>query len=143
MNCSYVQQIVTTLIRIYPSSDHRVRQTAERLGAGATWHDGDLIFASPNGKPLDPKAVRRDFKLLLAKAELPATIRLHDLPHSAASLLLAQGVPLRTIMELLGHSSLAMTANVYAHVAPAALRDVADRMDVIFANQRSGSSSES
>jgi integrase len=122
---------------------HRARQATERLAAGTAWRDSDLIFTSPSGKPLDPKGVHRDFKRLLAKAELPMATRLHDLRHSAASLLLAQGVPLRTIMELLGHSSLAMTANVYAHVAPAALRDIADRMDVIFANQRSGSSSES
>jgi integrase len=59
------------------------------------------------------------------------TTRLHDLRHSAASLLLAQGVPMRTIMELLGHSSIAMTANVYSHVAPAMLRDAADKMDAI------------
>ena len=121
----------------------RARQATERLSAGTDWRDSDLIFTSPTGKPLDPKAVHCDFKRLLAKAELPTATRLHDLRHSAASLLLAQGVPLRTIMELLGHSSLAMTANVYAHVAPAVLREVADRMDVIFANQISDSSRES
>jgi integrase len=117
----------------------RARQTAERLGAGTAWPDSDLVFTSLSGKPLDPKAVHRDFKRLLAKAGLPVTTRLHDLRHSAASLLLAQGVPLRTIMELLGHSSLAMTANVYAHVAPAALRDVADRMDSLFTDHQSAS----
>jgi integrase len=62
-------------------------------------------------------------------------IRFHDLRHSAASLLLAQGVPLRMIMEQLGHSSIALTANTYAHVMPTAMREVADKMELILGAQ--------
>jgi integrase len=109
----------------------RARQATERLSAGTEWEDADLVFTSLSGTPLDPRGVDRKFKRLLAKAQLPVTTRLHDLRHSAASLLLAQGVPMRTIMELLGHSSIAMTANVYSHIAPTMLRDAADKMDAI------------
>ena len=56
-------------------------------------------------------------------------VRFHDLRHSAASLLLEQGVPLRSIMEQLGHSQISLTANLYTHIAPAMLEDAAARMD--------------
>jgi integrase len=58
-------------------------------------------------------------------------MRFHDLRHSAATLLLAQGVHPRAIMELLGHSSITVTMNTYGHVLPAMMRDAADKMDAI------------
>ena len=82
------------------------------------------------GTPVEPKNLHRDFVRVLKVAEVPR-IRFHDLRHSAASLLLAQGVPLRMIMEQLGHSSIALTANTYAHVMPSAMREVADKMEAI------------
>jgi integrase len=72
----------------------------------------------------------REYKALLRKAGLP-NIRFHDLRHSAATLLLAQGVHPRAIMELLGHSSITVTMNTYGHVLPALMREAADKMDAI------------
>jgi integrase len=112
----------------------RTRQIQERLMAGLRWQSTGLVFTNPNGGPLEPITLHRDYKKLLKASGLPEETRFHDLRHSAASLLLAQGVQLRVIMELLGHSSIALTANTYSHVMPAAMRDVADRMDAIFAN---------
>ena len=63
--------------------------------------------------------------------KIPLSTRFHDLRHSAASLLLAQGVQLRAIMELLGHSTIALTANTYSHVMPSMMQDMADKMDSI------------
>jgi integrase len=61
-------------------------------------------------------------------------IRLHDLRHTAASLLLAQGVPARVVMEILGHSQVSITLNTYTHVAPEVSRAAADRIqDVLWA----------
>ncbi|HEY2665031.1 MAG TPA: tyrosine-type recombinase/integrase [Candidatus Binataceae bacterium] len=77
------------------------------------------------------RSVVLDFKRILQKAKLPLALRFHDLRHSAASLLLAQGVQLRVIMELLGHSTIALTANTYSHVMPSMMQDVADKMDAI------------
>jgi integrase len=110
---------------------HRSRQLQERLAAGSAWMENDLAFPTAIGTALEPRSLVKDFKRILKKAGLPAVIRFHDLRHSAASLLLAQGVQLRTIMELLGHSSIAITANLYAHVSPPLLREAADKMDAI------------
>jgi integrase len=111
---------------------HRKRQAAERLALGPAWHDYGLIFTALDGSPIERRTLHRDFKGILAKAELPES-RFHDLRHSAASLLLAQGVPMRNIMELLGHSSITLTADTYSHVMAPALRETADKMDVILA----------
>ena len=109
----------------------RVRQAVERLAAGTQWQDTGLIFATALGRPIEPVVLNRDYKALLKKANLPTKLRFHDLRHSAASLLLAQGVHPRAIMELLGHSSITVTMNVYGHVMPAMMREVADKMDAI------------
>ena len=109
---------------------HRARQLQERLAAGRDWKDTGLVFTSRIGTPVDQRNLFRAFKALLAKAGLP-DVRFHDLRHSAASLLLAQGVPMRAVMELLGHSSISTTADIYSHVMPAMMREVADKMDAI------------
>lgn len=109
---------------------HRVRQLQERLAAGSSWRDSGLVFTSRIGTPVEPKNLHRDFVRVLKVAKVPR-IRFHDLRHSGASLLLAQGVPLRMIMEQLGHSSISLTANTYAHVMPAAMQEVADKMESI------------
>jgi integrase len=67
---------------------------------------------------------------MLAAANIPH-VRFHDLRHTAATLLLAQGVDPRTIMETLGHSQISLTLNTYAHVLPALQSDAADKMDAI------------
>ena len=83
-----------------------------RVGSGRTQASS---FTSPIGTPLDPRNVTREFHALLSGAELPA-VRFHDLRHTAATLLLAQGVDPRTIMETLGHSQISLTLNTYSHV---------------------------
>jgi integrase len=110
---------------------HRARQAQDRLVAGMSWTDQELVFTNRSGRPIEPILLHRDYKALLKKAGLPTTLRFHDLRHSAASLLLAQGVHPRAIMELLGHSSISVTMNVYGHVMPAMMRDVAERMDAL------------
>jgi len=110
---------------------HRTRQIEQRLIAGSAWRENGLVFTTGIGTPIDPRETSRDFKRILVKAKLPASLRFHDLRHSAASLLLAQGVDLRAIMELLGHSTIALTANTYSHVLPSLKREMADAMDVL------------
>jgi len=110
---------------------HRVRQLEERLVAGSGWMENGLVFPSRRGTPLEPRSAVLDFKNVLVTAKLPSTIRFHDLRHSAASLLLAQGIQLRAIMEPLGHSTIALTANTYSHVMPSMMQEMADKMDAI------------
>jgi integrase len=113
---------------------HKVRQLEERLAAGLRWQDSGLVFPNSLGKPLDPHELHNGFKALLTKAGLP-NIRFHDLRHSAASLMLAQGIPLRSIQDILGHSSIALTANLYAHVGEQLRREAADAMDAVLAGR--------
>ena len=75
--------------------------------------------------------------MLLAGAGLPA-LRFHDLRHSCASLLLAQGIPARTVMETLGHSQITLTLNTYAHIFPEVQRQAADAMDGLFGHLAAG-----
>jgi integrase len=111
---------------------HRVRQLEQRLAAGSRWRDSGFVFTSSVGSGLEPRNLHRSFKAMLARAGLP-DVRFHDLRHSAASLMLAQGVPLRVVMEVLGHSSIGITANVYSHVMPTLMQDAAAKMgDVLF-----------
>jgi integrase len=74
--------------------------------------------------------VTRQFHVLLAGADLPS-VRFHDLRHTAATLLLAQGVDPRTIMETLGHSQISLTLNTYSHVLPALQEEAAAKLDAI------------
>jgi integrase len=113
---------------------HRVRQLETRLAAGGRWQDYGFVFASAVGTPLEARNVTRQFKALLAVAQLP-NIRLHDLRHSCATLLLAQGVNPRVVMDTLGHSQVSLTLNTYSHVLPALQRDAAARIDAVLANR--------
>ncbi|WRO14693.1 site-specific integrase [Streptomyces cyaneofuscatus] len=94
---------------------HQEQQQEERQAAGTDWTDNGLVFTTPTGRPLDPGNLTRRFRRLLHSVGL-RTIRLHDLRHSTATLLLEQGVDLVVIKELLGHAHTGVTAGVYAHV---------------------------
>jgi integrase len=109
---------------------HRTRQLQERLVAGSRWQETGHVFTTTVGTPMDERKVSSDFKKALARARLSPK-RFHDLRHTAASLLLAQGVHPRTVMETLGHSQVSLTLNTYSHVMPAVMRDAADKMDAI------------
>lgn len=109
---------------------HRVQQNKERLATGGEWVDSGLVFTTPRGTPLDPRNATREYRTILADADLPPA-RFHDLRHTAATLLLAQGVDPRTIMETLGHSQISLTLNTYSHVMPALQADAAAKIDAI------------
>lgn len=112
---------------------HRARQREERLLAGSRWVDLGFVFTTTIGTPLEAGNVTRRFQRLLANAGL-RRIRFHDLRHSAATLLLLQGVHPRVVMEQLGHSRIQLTMDTYTHVLPPALRDAAERMDEVLAS---------
>jgi integrase len=108
---------------------HRSQQATERLRLGAAWEGQDLVFANTIGKPLDRGAVlSRWFRPLLATAGLPR-IRFHDLRHTAATLLLTQGVHVKVVSEMLGHSSIGLTLDTYSHVLPDLQQQAATAME--------------
>jgi integrase len=107
---------------------HATRQKKERLRAGGDWVDSGLVFTSTIGTPLDERNVRRDFKSLLTAAKLPK-IRIHDLRHTCATLLLVQGVHPKVVQEILGHSQISLTLDTYSHVLPHVSAEAALQMD--------------
>jgi integrase len=107
----------------------RTRQRFARNAAGSAWQDRDgLVFTDAVGRPLLPEHVSHRFAKDCARAGVPR-VRFHDLRHSAATTLLAAGVPLAVISEWLGHSGITITAAAYAAVVPELLTDAADAMD--------------
>ena len=107
---------------------HKARQLQERLLLGQEWRDQwDLVFTTEYGAPLCRYVVAHRFQRLLERMELPSW-RFHDLRHAAATFMLAMGVGLRTVMEVLGHSRITTTADVYGHVSQEIQRDATERV---------------
>jgi integrase len=100
--------------------EHRRAQAAQALRKGPAYARAfDLVFATPVGQPLsDRNLVQRHFKRILEEAKLPDSIRLYDLRHTTCTLMLAAGLQVKVVSERLGHSSAAMTLDVYGHVLP-------------------------
>ena len=113
----------------YAFARQQIAQDALRATLGTVWQDVDgLAFTDAVGRPLSGRNVTREFSLLLKSAGLPH-IPFHGLRHSTATALLSAGVPLKVIADLLGHTTIAVTANIYASVTPELRRDAADAMD--------------
>ncbi len=108
---------------------HRKRQAEEQLAALGAWpEDGPeagLVFTDEVGRPLRPAWVSRRFQALADRAELPR-IRLHNLRHSAATLLLRAGMPAHVVSQRLGHASTSITMDVYAHALDDQCSDAAE-----------------
>jgi len=103
-------------------------QDTEKSFAGKDWQEFDLIFPSAVGTPYDHRNIYRVFKILLKEAGMPE-IRFHDLRHTAATLLLQQGVNPKVVQERLGHSDVTLTLNTYSHVMGTIQDDAADKLD--------------
>ena len=117
---------------------HRQRQADERERANGLWTETGLVFTSPTGTPLDPDVVTHAFQRTLRRHGLPHQ-RFHDLRHACASLLLAQGLDLKVIQEVLGHSTIAITGDLHAHVLMGLKRQATDRMDAMLGPEPAGS----
>ena len=96
--------------------DHKANQDEERALRGNTWRDswGTLVFTTETSGPIHISCLFDHFWQMLTRVELPA-MRFHDLRHTAATLMLADGVPLVTVSKILGHASAAITAMISAH----------------------------
>lgn len=110
---------------------HRARQNQERLLAGDRWQDWELVFCTKHGTPFDGPNVTRYFQAVLEGCGLPR-LRFHELRHSCASLLAAQGLSPDEVRRLLGHSDIRLTLNTYTHQFPEMRRRAADAMDALF-----------
>ena len=104
---------------------HQRRQVLAKMELNQHWHDNDLVFPNEFGMPLDPATLTRNFEKLRDRAGMP-NVRLHELRHFHATMLPESGTHLKVVQERLGHSSIAITADTYSHVAPSLQRDAAD-----------------
>ena len=83
--------------------------------ANETVSEDDYLFRQPNGKPMNPCTFTYRFKLILKANNLPLDLNVHSLRHTNASLLIVQGVDVRTVASLLGHAQASTTLDIYAH----------------------------
>jgi integrase len=124
------RQIALTKTAVDALRRHRATQLEERLRQ-PYWHDESLVFASEVGSPIEAtNLIRRSFHPLLERAGLPR-IRFHDLRHTAATLMLGQGIHPRIASEMLGHSQIAVTLDLYSHVTPTMQRQAVEAMDAV------------
>jgi len=109
---------------------HRARQNEQRLLAGSDWQDHGLVFCNATGRPLDPSWQRMGFYAALKDVGLSA-IRFHDMRHTAATLLLTQGVHPKVVSEMLGHATITLTLDTYSHLVPVLHEQAAAVMDTL------------
>ncbi|MEV6207185.1 tyrosine-type recombinase/integrase [Kitasatospora sp. NPDC051914] len=114
---------------------HRMRQDVLRHLAGAEWQESDYVFTTRTGRLVEPTNVYRSFRRIAAAAGVPV-VRMHDARHGTATLLVACGVSPRIVMEILGHSQIGLTMNVYAHVTQDSQRDALANMDRLLRQRR-------
>ena len=106
---------------------YHTRQAEHKMAAGPLWQDHGLIFASETGPPLDTENFSRAFAKLCNRGGL-GHWHPHELRHSGASLMLAQGTPLHVVSEILGHASITITKDVHGHLVEGGRRAVAASM---------------
>ncbi|SNX61868.1 site-specific recombinase XerD [Streptomyces sp. TLI_55] len=120
---------------IAPLRWHRMRQAAARAKAGETWQESAHVFTTRTGRPVEPRNVYRSFTRVAQSAGL-RVIRLHDARHGTATLLTAAGVAPRVVMEILGHSQISITMDVYTHVVQDTQREAMSHMDRLLRKRR-------
>lgn len=108
---------------------HRIQQIQVKLAAGKKLKDNDLVFCNSKGTPIFPRNFTRKFYELKEKANIPKEVNLHALRHTFATRLLEEGESLKVVQELLGHTNIATTGNIYSHVSPDIKRKAADKMN--------------
>jgi integrase len=104
---------------------HQLDQQLRRTETGDNWVDSGYVFTRGDGLPINPNYATTRFRILIQRAGLPP-VRLHDLRHGAASLAHQAGADLKTVQDLLGHSSIVITADTYTSVLPDIQRRCAD-----------------
>lgn len=109
----------------------KTTQEEEKKKAGSSYIESDYVFTTELGNNIDSRNLRRAFQRVLKKAEVSYR-KFHALRHTYATTLFEKGVPLKTVSELLGHSDISITANIYTHVMPKVKEDAAEQLNEIF-----------
>ena len=106
---------------------HKVTQNAERLWAGDQWQDSGLVFCTELGGPVEPRNLLRVVKVAAKTAGVEG-LGVHTLRHSAAMAWLESGTHIKAVVDLLGHSSIAITGDVYGHTSDTAARTAVESL---------------
>jgi len=114
---------------------HKRRQAQDKLLMGKDYQNFNLCFCKEDGTYITPDTFTSDFKKRLAKAGLPQ-IRLHDLRHGHATLLLQRGIPAKLVQERLGHSSIQMTLDLYSHVTPEMSKAASESLNGLLSKEK-------
>jgi integrase len=111
---------------------HRKHQIAQRLEDGVPWSESGFVFAWSNGGPISESYVRKQWFKVRAAAGLPDRVRFHDLRHGALTIMAARGTVPRTLMGIAGHSQIATTMQVYAHLDSENVRTATSLMSDLY-----------
>ncbi|MBN2074339.1 MAG: site-specific integrase, partial [Dehalococcoidales bacterium] len=117
--------------------EHYERQEAIRAEVGKPISDNDLVFSTPDGNPWRPNTITRAWHDMAVKAGVKP-IRLHDARHTHASLMLKQGIHPKIVQERLGHSTIAMTLDIYSHVTPGLQQAAAESFENLLLRKNNG-----
>ena len=109
--------------------EHRTRQLADRIRAGSTWEDNDLVFSTMAGRPLDARNVSKSFTTLRKSVKDLPDFTFHDTRRTCSSILLALNVHPRVVMEILGHAQIGITMETYTQVVPELMTEAFGRLD--------------
>jgi integrase len=120
--------IELTMQGIRALKKQKASQAERRLGAGPVWQNDDFVFTNDDGSAIHRERVARAFTRALKRADV-RPIRIHDLRHTFATLQLEQGVNVKKISEMLGHSNVGITLGIYSHVTKQMDREAVDRME--------------
>ncbi len=119
----------SSLVELFKA--YRVDQELLRIQLGVTLDVDDFAFIRPDGSPINPNAVTLAFKRILKRTGLKG-IRMHDLRHTHATLMLKAGVHPKVVSERLGHANIGITLDIYSHVLPGMQEAAAEKFDRIF-----------
>jgi len=131
------RSITIAAFALEPLRQHRLCQEETRKKPCELWQEHDYIFCTLTGAHLRPSHVVDQFKKLLKKADLP-DIRFHDSRYSAPTLLLGLGVHPKVVQELLGHTQISMTMDIYSHVLPGLQQDDVSRLNSLLVRREEG-----
>ena len=121
--------IPPSLVELFKA--YRVDQELLRVQLGITLKIDDFVFIRPDGSPINPSAVTLAFRRIIKRAGLK-DLRIHDLRHTHATLMLKAGIHPKVVSERLGHANIGITLDIYSHVLPGMQEAAAEKFDLIF-----------